>query len=103
MLKNSNNYPPRNVSYTPINMMSFYYWFRESSIKDYGVIYREIRVDGEKSVPFSTKIKLHRKHWNSKEQCFNGKESDKHQKTAYLSNYRLLKTSYCLYLSFLII
>ncbi|MDI9872944.1 hypothetical protein [Flectobacillus rivi] len=64
-------------------MMSFYYWFREGAIKDQGVIYCEIRVDGEKSVPFSTKIKLHRKHWNSKEQCFNGKESDKHQKTAY--------------------
>lgn len=60
--------------------MSFYYWFREGSIKDHGVIYCEIRVDGEKSVPFSTKIKLHRKHWNSKEQCFNGKESSKHQK-----------------------
>ncbi|NBA78605.1 tyrosine-type recombinase/integrase [Emticicia sp. ODNR4P] len=61
-------------------MMSFYYWFREGSIKDHGVIYCEIRVDGEKSVPFSTKIKLHRKHWNSKEQCFSGKESAKHQK-----------------------
>lgn len=61
-------------------MMSFYYWFREGASKDQGVIYCEIRVDGEKSVPFSTKIKLHRKQWNSKEQCFNGKESAKHQK-----------------------
>jgi hypothetical protein len=61
-------------------MMSFYYWFREGKTKDLGTIYCEIRVDGEKSVPISTKIKLNRKQWNPKEQCFQGKEAAKNQK-----------------------
>jgi integrase len=61
-------------------MLSFYYWFREGKTKDVGSISCEIRVDGEKSVPFSTKIKLNRKQWNPKEQCFQGKEAAKNQK-----------------------
>jgi len=68
-------------------MMSFYYWFREGRTKDLGTIYCEIRVDGEKSVPISTKIKLNRKQWNPKEQCFQGKEAAKNQK--FMDNHEL--------------
>ncbi|NBB30980.1 hypothetical protein [Cellulophaga sp. BC115SP] len=42
-------------------MLSFYYWFREGKTKDFGSISCVIQVDGEKSVPISTKIKLNRK------------------------------------------
>ena len=68
-------------------MMSFYYWFREGKTKDLGTIYCEIRVDGEKSVPISTKIKLNRKQWNPKEQSFQGKEAAKNQK--FMDNHEL--------------
>ncbi|MDI9857972.1 tyrosine-type recombinase/integrase [Flectobacillus roseus] len=61
-------------------MLSFYYWFREGKTKDVGSISCVIQVDGEKSVPISTKIKLNRKQWNPKEQCFQGKEAAKNQK-----------------------
>jgi hypothetical protein len=93
MSKKLNNYPPRNVSYTPINMMSFYYWFRVGKTKDLGTIYCEIRVDGEKSVPISTKIKLNRKQWNPKEQCFQGKEAPKIKSSWITMNYVLPKST----------
>lgn len=57
--------------------MTFYYWFREGIKPDKGVIYCEIRIDGVKSVPISTKVKLARKNWNSAEQCFEGKDAAK--------------------------
>jgi hypothetical protein len=74
-------------------MMSFYYWFREGKTKDVGSISCEIQVDGEKSVPISTKIKLNRKQWNPKEQCFQGKEAAKNQKLLIIMNYDLPKST----------
>jgi integrase len=56
--------------------MDFYYYFMKSSVKpDEGVINGVLRIDGNESVPISTRIKTKKIHWNAADQCFEGKGS----------------------------
>lgn len=61
-----------------INAMDFYYYFMKSSVNPLeGSVNCVIKIDGDESVPISTRIKTLKKNWNAKEQCFEGKDSAK--------------------------
>lgn len=60
--------------------MEFYYWLRETTDAKVKVVYCIIRIDGDESVDFSTKIKVKPVQWNQKEQNFEGKNSSANEK-----------------------
>ena len=56
--------------------MDFYYYFLKSSVNEQeGVINAVLKIDDNQSTAISTRIKTKKKNWNSKEQCFEGKDS----------------------------
>lgn len=60
--------------------MDFYYYYMKSTVnEELGVINAVLKIDGNNSVPISTKIKTPKKLWNAKEQCFEGKNSGKQE------------------------
>ena len=61
-----------------INQLDYYYYFMKSEVQaKRGVINAVLKIDGSDSVPISTRIKTLKSQWNSKEQCFEGKDSAK--------------------------
>jgi integrase len=60
--------------------MEFYYWLRDTSNPKFKTVYCIVRIDGDESVDFSTKIKIQPFQWNQKEQCFEGKNSSTNEK-----------------------
>ena len=60
--------------------MEFYYWLRETTKPKFKTVNCIIRIDGDESVDFSTKIKVQVFQWNQKEQCFEGKGSSVNEK-----------------------
>ena len=61
-----------------INQLDFYYYFMKSETKpSQGVINAVLKIDGSQANPISTRIKTKKDLWNSKQQCFEGKESAK--------------------------
>jgi len=69
---------PKN--YTSINKIEFYYWLRNTTKPKIKTVNCIVRIDGDESVDFSTKIKVQPFQWNQKEQCFEGKESSDNEK-----------------------
>ena len=60
--------------------MEFYYWLRDTTNPKFKTVNCIIKIDGDESVDFSTKIKIQRHQWNPKEQCFEGKNSSTNEK-----------------------
>lgn len=70
--------------------MNINFWFRESKAKlGHGSLVCVVNIDGDESTPYSTGIIIPRKNWNTKEKCFEGKNSSKHEKTLRLLCKRL--------------
>lgn len=60
--------------------MEFYYWLRDTTNPKFKTVNCIVRIDGDESVDFSTKIKIQVFQWNQKEQCFEGKNSSINEK-----------------------
>ena len=70
--------------------MELYFYYRSLEAKpNYGAINCIVNIDGDKSTPYSTRIRVHRKNWNTEEKCFEGKNSSKNEKTLKLFAKRL--------------
>ena len=70
--------------------MELYFYFRSLEAKpNFGAINCIVNIDGDKSTPYSTRIRVHRKNWNTEEKCFEGKNSSKHEKALKLFSKRL--------------
>ena len=70
--------------------MEIYFFFRSLEAKpNHGAINCIVNIDGDKSIPYSTRIRVHRKNWNTEEKCFEGKNSSKYEKTLKLFIKRL--------------
>ncbi len=60
--------------------MEFYYWLRDTTNPKFKTVNCIIKIDGDDSIDFSTKIKILKHQWNQKEQCFEGKNSSINEK-----------------------